>query len=231
MTSQKQTDANRRNALLSTGPRTEEGKRASRQNATRHGLTAETVIMGIEDAAEYRAFESEIVTEYDPQSMVERELTRRLASLLWRLRRANLIETGLLLIESKHSELHDGARNIARQPQARLLSAVIPWTGTAANSSHSETPNQDPVENGQAGESKRGHECEFSAPGYRLRQRLLTGGFLRLADMESNPLERLGRYEAALWRQFLQVLYSLDQAKYHRIAASRSRFTPHRPQW
>jgi hypothetical protein len=29
----------------------------------------------------------------------------------------------------------------------------------------------------------------------------------------------------------LQVLYSLDQAKYHRMAASRGRFTPHPPQW
>jgi hypothetical protein len=75
------------------------------------------------------------------------------------------------------------------------------------------------------------HDFEFSAPGARLRQRLVTAGFLRLADMDSNPLERLCRYEAALWRQFLQVLYSLDQAKYHRIAASRGRFTPHPPQW
>jgi hypothetical protein len=231
MTSQRQTDANRRNALLSTGPRTEEGKQTSRQNATRHGLTAETVIVGVENAAACRAFESEIVTEYDPKSVVERELTQRLASLLWRLRRANLIEAGLLLIESKHSELHDGKRNISRPPQPRLLAAVIPWTGAATNSSQSKTPNHGSVENGHAGESKPRPDSESSTPSPRLRQRLLTAGYLRLADMDSNPLERLCRYEAALWRQFLQVLYSLDQAKYHRIAASRGRFTPRPPQW
>src|ERR1700674_3323029 len=121
MTSQKQTDANRRNALRSTGPRTEEGKRASRQNAIRHGLTAETVIIGIEDAAEYREFESEIVTEYDPKSVVERELTRRLASLLWRLRRSSLMETGLLQL---HCESGDDELETVRKPKYRAFSLV-----------------------------------------------------------------------------------------------------------
>ncbi len=44
MTSYRQIEANRRNALKSTGPKTEAGKQASRCNAVRHGLTAETVI-------------------------------------------------------------------------------------------------------------------------------------------------------------------------------------------
>jgi hypothetical protein len=99
------------------------------------------------------------------------------------------------------------------------------------NSAHCETPNDGPVANGQTDANKSRPDSEFSAPGSRLRQRLLTAGFLRLAEMDSSPLERPCRYEAALWRQFLQVLYSLDQAKYHRMAASRGRFTPLSPQW
>ena len=58
MTSFRQFEANRRNALRSTGPRTEDGKRRSRLNAVRHGLTAETVVGSLEDAEDYKAFEA-----------------------------------------------------------------------------------------------------------------------------------------------------------------------------
>jgi hypothetical protein len=96
MTSLRQFEANRRNAARSTGPRTEEGKQASRRNALRHGLTAETVIEGLEDSEDYRGFEAAIIADYDAQTAVERELVLRLASLLWRLRRIISIETDLL---------------------------------------------------------------------------------------------------------------------------------------
>ena len=102
MTSLKQIEANRRNSLKSTGPKTEAGKQASRCNAVRHGLTAETVIAALEDAEDYKAFELAITADYDAQSAVERELVLRLASLLWRLRRATTIETGLFEIQAGH---------------------------------------------------------------------------------------------------------------------------------
>src|SRR6516162_8757269 len=102
MTSFRQIAANRRNARKSTGPITPEGKQRSRCNAIRHGLTAETVIGALEDAEDYRAFEAAIIADYDAQSAVERELVLRLASLLWRLRRATTIETGLFEIQADH---------------------------------------------------------------------------------------------------------------------------------
>ena len=102
MTSFRQIEANRRNARKSTGPTTEEGKQRSRCNAVRHGLTAETVIGALEDAEDYKAFEAAIIADYDAQSAVERELVLRLASLLWRLRRATTMETGLFEIQADH---------------------------------------------------------------------------------------------------------------------------------
>src|SRR5213595_1797994 len=102
MTSFRQIEANRRNARLSTGPLTEAGKRRSRRNAVRHGLTAETVIDALEDADDYSAFERSITADYDAQSATERELVLRLASLLWRLRRATAIESGLFKIQARH---------------------------------------------------------------------------------------------------------------------------------
>ena len=76
MTSLKQIEANRLNALKSTGPRTEEGKQRSRQNAVRHGLTAETVITALENAADYQVFEATIVADYQPRTATERESGR-----------------------------------------------------------------------------------------------------------------------------------------------------------
>src|SRR5690348_9124626 len=102
MSSFRQIEANRRNARLSTGPVTEEGKKRSRQNALRHGLTAETVIDALEDAEDYAAFEMAVAADYDAQSTVGRELVRRLASALWRLRRATAIESGLFKIQATH---------------------------------------------------------------------------------------------------------------------------------
>jgi hypothetical protein len=100
MTSLKQIEANRRNAQKSIGPITPEGKQRSRGNALRHGLTAETVIGALENAEDYAAFEAAIMAEYGAQSVIERELVARLASLLWRLRRATAIETGLLEMQA-----------------------------------------------------------------------------------------------------------------------------------
>src|ERR1700694_4178732 len=101
MTSLRQNEANRRNAIRSTGPSTEEGKHRTRRNAVRHGLCAETVIEIVEDIDDYRFFEAAVIADYDAQTAVERELVLRLASLLWRLRRATAIETDLLSIQAE----------------------------------------------------------------------------------------------------------------------------------
>ena len=67
MTSLRQIEANRRNALKSTGPSSAEGKQQSRLNAVRHSLTAETVIGALEDVEHYKAFEPD---DYDVESAV-----------------------------------------------------------------------------------------------------------------------------------------------------------------
>src|SRR5471032_1210142 len=117
MSSLKQIEANRRNARKSTGPITAEGKQRSRCNAVRHGLTAETVIGALEDAEDYKAFEAAIIADYDVQSAVERELVLRLASLLWRLRRATTMETGLFEIQADH--LHEFRQRRQTQPKSQ----------------------------------------------------------------------------------------------------------------
>ncbi len=48
--------SNQENAKHSTGPKTEAGKLNSKLNATRHGLTGQTVVLPTEDAHAYAAF-------------------------------------------------------------------------------------------------------------------------------------------------------------------------------
>src|SRR5664280_2882406 len=135
MSSLKQIEANRRNALKSTGPTTSEGKERSRCNAVRHGLAAETVIATLEDAEDYQAFEAAVIADYDAESAVERELVLRLASVLWRLRRATGIETALF--ESVTNKLENGSSrptlvetvDLSEQNQLRL---VATWQSDTA---------------------------------------------------------------------------------------------------
>src|SRR5208282_5867029 len=145
MTSRSQIEANRRNACKSTGPTTEEGKRRSRCNAIRHGLTAETVIGALEDAEDYKAFEAAIIADYDAQSTVERELVLRLASLLWRLRRATIMETGLFEIQASHL---NGFRQV-RQVNSTSREVVHALFGRA------DPANFDPRSHGTTNETER----------------------------------------------------------------------------
>ena len=70
MTSLRQIEANRRNALKSTGPTTPEGKERSSCNAVRHGLTAETVIAVLESSEDYEAFEATVISDYNAETAV-----------------------------------------------------------------------------------------------------------------------------------------------------------------
>jgi hypothetical protein len=205
MTSIKQIEANRRNSLKSTGPKTDAGKRTARCNAVRHGLTAETVIGALEDAEDYKGFEAAITADYDAQSAVERELVLRLASLLWRLRRATTIETGLFEIQADHLS------NFRRTHQISPASREILYALFNANS--------DP----QAA-SHRVANATKTSPAARLTstQRQvapdieLARCFLRLCNLPNYALDRLSRYEAILWRQAGQILLALDNLDRHK---------------
>jgi hypothetical protein len=199
MTSFRQFEANRRNARRSTGPTTEEGKQHSRCNAVRHGLAAETVIGALEDTEDYKAFEAAITADYDAQSTVERELVLRLASVLWRLRRATTIETGLFETEAEHLRGLKQANKIRRDSRE----VVYALFGRAGSVSF----DPDPASPGGA------HQAE-EVPSSMRKSINPTTEFARcfflLADLPNCALDRLSRYEASLWRQAGQVLFALD---------------------
>ena len=202
MSSFKQIEANRRNALKSTGPTTPEGKERSRRNALRHGLTAETVIAALEDAEDYQAFEAAVTSDYDAESAVERELVLRLASVLWRLRRANGIETALFdSVTTEASKLELGssrptlveAADLSGRNQLHLIATR-----------QSDTATRDEV---SLNAKKDIGDC-----------------FLRLAELPTFALDRLSRYEHLLWRQARQIMFTLESLRRRKRPPSRSSF-------
>lgn len=193
MSSIRQIEANRRNAQFSTGPVTDEGKQRSRQNAVRHGLAAETVISSLEDAEDYAAFELAVTADFDTQSAVERELVLRLASLLWRLRRASAIEAGLFKIQARE-----------------LLGRRRPYR---ERRSFAENVHESGSRLGDDEQQERVQYLDDHSPtnlSFDDQSEAATRSFLRLTHHPTSPLDRLSRYEATLWRQAYQILWTLQ---------------------
>jgi hypothetical protein len=203
MASLSQIEANRRNAHKSTGPKTEAGKRRSRRNAVRHGLTAETVVEVLEDPEDYKAFELSVTSEFDAQTAVERELVLRLASLLWRLRRATAIETGLLQIQGEILRESRQARGAQSQPHDLSVDMIFRFGG-GLGGIRPRGDYEPPRQHDHGGDLGR-------AAGPLHSTNVEIGRcFLRLANLDNGAFDRLSRYETALWRQVGQILFVLD---------------------
>ena len=92
MATQKQIEANRRNALKSTGPRTPEGKAVVSLNSVRHGLRARTVVLPSEDRSEFHRLCDELETEWQPSTHTEHFYVEQMAVSQWKLRRMEIGE-------------------------------------------------------------------------------------------------------------------------------------------
>lgn len=97
MATEKQHEANRKNSLASTGPKTAEGKNVVRSNAIKHGLRADTFeLIDGEDPAEFDARLAGWNRVYVPTNEVETELVRQAVVLSWKLDRALRFENAAL---------------------------------------------------------------------------------------------------------------------------------------
>jgi hypothetical protein len=193
MTSFRQIEANRRNARLSTGPVAEEGKSRSkcrspwsdRRNRNRcpgrcRGLC------GIRNGSNSR---------HDAQTAVERDLVLRLASLLWRLRRATAIETGLFKLQARQL-LQFRARSY--RGRQKIIDSMC--RHAVAIEGDIQEDQEEPPTSFDPGSPKGPTDPSDD----------LTRTFVRLNDLPTYPLDRLSRYEAALWRQVWQILFTLE---------------------
>ena len=93
MPSDAQINANRLNALRSTGPKSAAGKARSSQNALKHGgCTKHHVILPGEDGEQFDALEQGLLAEFQPRTPAERHLVREMAESQWRLARYGRFE-------------------------------------------------------------------------------------------------------------------------------------------
>jgi len=99
MTSTKQIEANRRNSLKSTGPRTPEGKAVASLNNLRHGLRARTVVLPGENSEDFHQLCDDLEAEWQPQSSTEHFYVEQMAVSQWKLSRVELAEKSILAQE------------------------------------------------------------------------------------------------------------------------------------
>ena len=173
-------------------------RRRSRRRAWRDGLADQTVATTVEHVRSYRAFERVLIGSVDPRSATELALIHRLASLLWRLRRASAIETGLFELQGETLPAHRqgpsrGPRQLGTPP-------------TRANG-HSKSP----CSNGRVDPPASNQEPPTASMRPRLGpSRAIAQCFLRLANFDPTLLDRVGAYEARLWRQAAQTIWTLE---------------------
>jgi hypothetical protein len=100
MSTQPQIDANRLNALRSTGPRTPEGKLASSQNARSHGFTSAILQVAPAQQPAFDTLEAQLRETVNPAPGLEEELFRQLLTSAWQLRRLARWEEEMLCDET-----------------------------------------------------------------------------------------------------------------------------------
>ncbi len=96
MASSAQITANRLNAQSSTGPRTGDGKAASRFNALKHGIDARSLVIPGEDPTELEALALEYHQQFNPQGPLEDYLVGTIVQSDWNRRRYTRIEAQIL---------------------------------------------------------------------------------------------------------------------------------------
>jgi hypothetical protein len=117
MTTPAQILANCRNAIRSTGPRSDAGKSTVSQNAAKHGLSTASPVLSSEDQGAFDALVESLTSEFQPQGEHEQFLVRQMAEARWRLARIRLIETAAF-------DLLLGAET-PQTPYSRIAEAMV----------------------------------------------------------------------------------------------------------
>jgi hypothetical protein len=203
MTSAKKAQANRQNALKSTGPKTPGGKAAVRLNAVRHGLLSREILLPGEDEGALRELNDRLRDELQPVGEMESLLVDRVVTGYWRLRRLGRVEAGIFAWEL-YGELAERAQHEARTHEKTDLDLLL----EAKRSSEilDEQKHQEALS--EAKEMKAKRDAETNALGRT---------FIRDAH-KANAFSKLSRYETAIERSLYKALHELQRLQAARRA-------------
>ncbi|MDP9486707.1 MAG: hypothetical protein M3Q49_13145 [Actinomycetota bacterium] len=204
MTSDKKTQANRRNSLKSTGPKTPEGKAAVRYNATKHGLLSKDVLLPGEDEAALRELGERLGEELQPIGELESLLVDRIIASHWRLRRLGRVEAGIFLWQ-RYEEGAERAQQEARTYEGdKRLSDMLEKVNDFMPTD--EKKREEALTRVRELKAKQGTETAA-----------LGGTFIRDAD-GANAFSKLSRYETTIERSLYKALHELQRLQAARYA-------------
>ena len=193
MTSDKQVQANRRNALKSTGPKTPLGKSAVRMNANKHGLRSQEVLLPGEDEEALKELDENLRAELQPVGELENLLVDGIVAAHWRLRRLRRVEAGIFTWEL-YGELTERAQKEAQTYGLSLLDSMGFTDEITDKQKHEEAL-------AKAQEMKAKQDAETATLGRT---------FMRDAD-QANAFSKLSRYETAIWQSLYKALHELQR--------------------
>mgnify|MGYP001297534028 FL=1 len=200
MTTEKQVEANKQNALVSTGPATSEGKAIVAQNAVKHGIFAKDLIIttgdGKEDAQEYRELLDGLIISLNPVGQMECLLVEKISVDYWRLRRVLRFESGSIrkVLDMAISDYYNKAD----------------WQGIKENKTNEELDEE--IAEYRDRQDKRGQKRLAE-----LEQAKLKNQYAEEVTIKTNSLpagddyEKVIKYEKAVQRSILQNLALLKR--------------------
>jgi hypothetical protein len=195
MSSEQQITANRRNARLSTGPRTPAARARVSLNAVKHGLTGQEVVLPNEDPDEFESLRTGLLADLAPEGDLENALAERIVASSWRLRRVPILEAALYrrgFQEQIAKQAAQASEQYETTESQRRLASLI----------KKEVAPRDREAYAQAEQRLATERAALDKPSFSITRVLETYG---------GTFTNLWRHELAISRSFYQTLHELQR--------------------
>jgi len=206
MASKKQIEANKRNALKSTGPKTPEGKASAHLNSTTHGLLSQEILLPGEDGEALKELGERLRAELQPVGEMESLLVEKIIDATWRLRRLSRVEAGIFTWEL-YEELAQRAQEEAQTYERNSLDPYSEERYGAYTRVTDDHKHQEALSRAEEMKSKQ-HRAETATLGRT---------FIRDANT-ANAFSKLSRYETGIEGRFYKAYHELQRLQAARHA-------------